>query len=168
MTQEPLDQESLLLSYAEGPDALAEAIDGLDEAQLDTRPSDGGWSIRQLAHHIVDGDDLWKTAIKAGLGDSPQAFTLRWYWLWAQSQWADSWAYNQRALAPALHLFRANRTIILDLLSRVPGAWERVLRIETPEGEVTEITVGDIVAMQARHALGHIEAIRQARRTRAS
>jgi hypothetical protein len=162
--QEPLDQETILLDYSEGPDALAEAVEGLKQAQLDASPG-GGWSIRQLAHHIADGDDLWKMAIKAALGDSPQPFSLRWYWLWEQAQWADRWLYDQRALAPSLDLFRANRTQILDLLARIPGAWERTLQVEKAEGGVAQITVGEIVASQARHALGHIEQISQMRQS---
>lgn len=164
VADEPLDQETILLDYAEGPDALAEAIEGLSGAELDAKAAGGDWSIRQLAHHIADGDDLWKMAIKAALGDSPQPFSLRWYWLWEQGQWADRWAYDQRAVAPSLTLFRANRTQILDLLTRVPDAWDRTLQIETPEGNVGQLTVGEMVASQARHALGHIEQIRQARR----
>ncbi len=161
-----LDQETVLLDYSEGPDALSEAIEGLNEARLDTKAADGGWSIRQLAHHIVDGDDLWKTAIKAALGDSPQPFSLRWYWAWDQAQWAERWAYSQRALAPSISLFRANRTQILDLLSREPGAWERRLQIETEDGSVDEMSVAEMVAMQARHALQHVEQIKRARQGR--
>src|SRR5579864_6127792 len=36
------------------PDRLSEAVNGLDEAQLDTAYREGGWSVRQVVHHIAD------------------------------------------------------------------------------------------------------------------
>ncbi len=36
------------------PDRLSEAVSGLDEAQLDTAYREGGWSVRQVLHHIAD------------------------------------------------------------------------------------------------------------------
>ena len=36
------------------PDALQSAINGLDLAQLDTPYREGGWTVRQLIHHIAD------------------------------------------------------------------------------------------------------------------
>jgi uncharacterized damage-inducible protein DinB len=36
------------------PDRLEAAVAGLDEAQLDTPYREGGWTVRQLVHHIAD------------------------------------------------------------------------------------------------------------------
>ena len=36
------------------PDRLSEAVSGLDDAQLDTAYREGGWSVRQVVHHIAD------------------------------------------------------------------------------------------------------------------
>src|ERR1700752_2991977 len=36
------------------PDRLSEAVNGLDDAQLDTAYRDGGWSLRQVVHHVAD------------------------------------------------------------------------------------------------------------------
>jgi uncharacterized damage-inducible protein DinB len=36
------------------PDRLEAAVAGLDEAQLDTSYREGGWTVRQLVHHIAD------------------------------------------------------------------------------------------------------------------
>src|SRR5690349_19079858 len=33
---------------------LSEATDGLEEAQLDTPYREGGWTVRQVVHHIAD------------------------------------------------------------------------------------------------------------------
>jgi uncharacterized damage-inducible protein DinB len=35
-------------------DRLTEAVDGLDDRQLDTPYREGGWSVRQVVHHVAD------------------------------------------------------------------------------------------------------------------
>ena len=36
------------------PEKLAAAVNGLDNAQLDTPYRPGGWTVRQLVHHVAD------------------------------------------------------------------------------------------------------------------
>lgn len=37
------------------PERLRAAVAGLDEKQLDTPYRDGGWTVRQVVHHVADG-----------------------------------------------------------------------------------------------------------------
>jgi hypothetical protein len=76
----PDDQDSVLARYMEGPALLERALAGIQETELDAPPSQGGWTIRQIVHHVVDGDDLWKTCIKVALGNEQAEFSLEWYW----------------------------------------------------------------------------------------
>jgi uncharacterized damage-inducible protein DinB len=48
------DLQSAVEDLADLPARLAEAIQGLDPAQLDTPYRQGGWTVRQLVHHIAD------------------------------------------------------------------------------------------------------------------
>jgi uncharacterized damage-inducible protein DinB len=41
-------------SVMEAPARLRRAVAGLDDAQLDTPYRDGGWSVRQVVHHLPD------------------------------------------------------------------------------------------------------------------
>src|ERR1700735_1128463 len=36
------------------PERLRAAVDGLSDSQLDTPYRDGGWTVRQVVHHIAD------------------------------------------------------------------------------------------------------------------
>ena len=36
------------------PGNMRRAVDGLDDRQLDTPYRDGGWTVRQVVHHVVD------------------------------------------------------------------------------------------------------------------
>ncbi len=159
MTTQPDDPQSILTRYAAGPVQLEAAVAGLGERDLDVAPTEGGWSIRQIAHHIVDGDDIWKVGIKAALGNGEGEFSLRWYWDVPQDAWAERWNYAGRDLAPSLALFHANREHVLQLLRHIPDAWTRSIHMTWLSGKQVQITVGEIVEMQARHALGHVNDI---------
>src|ERR1700733_1870413 len=36
------------------PERLKAAVEGLDDRQLDTPYRDGGWTVRQVVHHVAD------------------------------------------------------------------------------------------------------------------
>jgi hypothetical protein len=157
MAEDILSRSEILDQYADGPVQLDRILCGLSEIELTSVLTPNTWSIRQIAHHIVDGDDIWKTCIKAALGNQNGIFTLQWYWDRPQPEWADSWQYKTRSLEGSLALFRANRNHIVELLRLIPDAWEKSMRIVWPKKtEEERITVEDVVRMHAGHALGHI------------
>jgi hypothetical protein len=156
--------QELLTRYAEGPEQLEAALAGLEEADLDVAQTPDGWTIRQIVHHIVDGDDLWSMCIKASLGDSRGLFSYGWYWEKPQDEWADNWGYAGREIEPSLALFRANRRHISQLLYQTPDAWEKYALITIPDGEEKATSVRYVVKMQTKHVEGHIEDIRAIRK----
>ena len=164
MTERQDDPAATLACYADGPAQLAAALAGLRQAGLDLGPAGGGWTIRQIAHHIADGDDLWGGCVKMALG-SETGFSLQWYWARSQDEWAEVWHYAERDLEPSLAVFRANRAHIVQLVGQVPDAWGRHMRLQMRDGSESCITVGEIIAGQAEHALGHIADIRAIRET---
>lgn len=162
-TENEQDRERVIVRYLDGPRLLEEAISDLPVAGLDAAPDAANWSIRQIVHHLVDGDDLWSLAVKMALGGGEVVFDLHWYWQISQAQWARSWAYAQREIGPALALFAASRRYIADLVKAVPGAWDCSVLVPWPNSEAGRLAVGEILAMQARHVGGHIEEIRTIR-----
>jgi uncharacterized damage-inducible protein DinB len=166
MEEPTLDREAILAQYAEGPALLREAIAGLSGEGLDAAPDAENWSIRQIAHHIVDGDHLWAIGIKAALGDCDAAFGFPWYWAMPQMQWSKRWAYAERDLEPSLALFEASRRQVIQLLEAMPDAWDRALVVQFPNREPQRLTVGQIVEGQAGHVVGHVEDIHKIRKER--
>lgn len=49
------------------PATLKAAVDGLTEAQLQTPYRDGGWTVRQLVHHVADSHTNAYIRFKLGL-----------------------------------------------------------------------------------------------------
>jgi hypothetical protein len=166
MAEQSRDPDAILARYADGPAQLGATIAGLAETDLDLAQSADTWTIRQLVHHVADGDDIWKVCIKAALGNSGAVFSLQWYWDIPQDTWVERWDYAGRAIEPSLALFRANRRHVVQLMERIPDGWGRYMRIQWPhQAEEERITVGDVIEMQANHVACHVDDIRAIRQT---
>lgn len=161
------DRNDLLAAYARGPAALREALATLDNVALDLAQPDGGWTIRQIVHHVADGDDLWKTCILAALGQGGEdggaagraVFALQWYWDRPQDEWVEHWAYAEREIEPSLALLEANRRRTVQLLCHTPEPLARCITVRWPGGQEQEVTVAGIVEMQTQHVAGHTDDI---------
>ena len=47
-------RNELIQHIADAPNALKAAVQGLTEKQLDTPYREGGWTVRQVVHHLPD------------------------------------------------------------------------------------------------------------------
>jgi hypothetical protein len=152
--------DSLIAQYTDCLAQLRAALDGLTEADLDLAPLEGGWTIRQIVHHIVDGDDLWKWCIKAALGNAQGVFTLQWYWDLPQDVWADKWQYAHCAIEPALGLLETNRASIAEILRATPDALNQSVIVRWREKGVLAqeraTPISSVLESQTRHVTGHI------------
>jgi hypothetical protein len=113
---------------------------------------------------VVDGDDLWKSYIKAALGHDQGEFTFEWYWALPQDVWAERWAYAHRSLDVSVALLKANRAHVLQLLEQVPDGWCRTIPLRKPNGQTERLSVGAVVEMQADHVAHHLSRILAIRR----
>jgi hypothetical protein len=157
------DREKILADFARGPQLLEESVAGLTDRELDYSAGEGEWSIRQIVHHVADGDDLWKSFVKAALGRPEGMLDLAWYWAQPQAAWASHWNYAGRPIGPSLELLRASRRHIGQLLEAIPGAWERELLVRWPNESRERVAVGAIIELQANHVLSHVARIHQLR-----
>ena len=151
--------EETIANYGNCPSQLEAALLGLSEINLDLGIHAEGWSIREIIHHIADGDDMWKMFIKQAIGNPDSEFFLNWYWHVPQDAWAKSWNYTERLIEPSLALFRANRSHIVQLLRSTPGAMEKRLRVRWPKIGEREVRVASVVEGQTHHAREHIAEI---------
>jgi len=162
------DKDTILARFKEGPAQLEHILEGLTEVDLDYIPARGGWTIRQIVHHIADGDDIWKLGIKMALGIEQVEFMLNWYSAIPQTDWANSWVYSNRSVKISLVLLNAIRSHILELLDQIPDAWDKTIKFRNPDGEFEYTTVGFVVEMQADHVFHHIKRIHEIRQERAA
>lgn len=159
----PENQKEIIELFKQGPGILEKTLDGLSDSDLDYTPSNGGWSIRQIVHHLVDGDDLWKIYIKMALGNEEAEFTLKWYLAFPQTEWAKKWNYENRSIDESLALLSAIRSHILQLLEYVPDGWTRSAKFKEPDGEIKLVPVGFVIKIQADHVVHHAKRIKAIR-----
>jgi len=155
----PKNPKEVVELFSQGSGLLENALAGLRSSGLDYIPQNGGWTIRQIVHHIVDGDDIWKHCIKMALGNEGAEFTLDWYQAIPQTEWAKRWSYEKRSTDISLTLFRANRNHILQLLESIPDGWGKSVQYRNLAGEIEIVPVGFIIQMQADHVVHHVKRI---------
>lgn len=151
----PKGKNPVIARFKEGPAILEKALSGLPEKYLDKAPAKGGWTIRQIVHHLADGDDIWMMAVKQAIGNSGSEFSLDWYRACSQMDWAQRWAYSKRPLQPSLALLKANRDHIAQLLKYIPESWEKSVAFRNADGQTELVAVGAIIDMQAQHIVHH-------------
>ena len=79
-----LRRQLAIESIASAPKKLREAVHGLNEAQLDTPYREGGWTVRQVVHHVPDSHMNAYIRLRLALTeDNP---TIRPY---AEATWAE-------------------------------------------------------------------------------
>ena len=149
--------EEIIELYTQGPQRLRNALAGVSEQDLELAKAPGEWTIRQLVHHIADGDDLWMSAVKAALVNSGSQYRHDWYT--PDNASADILDYAGRAIEPALLLFNANHEHILQLVRHLPGALERYVLFAWPNQEAHPFTVQNILYSQAMHVAIHCNEI---------
>jgi DinB superfamily len=156
-----LEIEVPLKSFLACVEELESTVSGLRDNDLD-RNAGEGWTIRQIVHHIADGDDIWKNCIQMVLGNPGSEFHLSWYWSIPQDVWTVHWRYQQRDIQLSLMRFRVNREYIVDLLSRRPEAWQAYACVHWPgDMQETRITIADVIEMQTNHVHNHCADIRE-------
>ena len=94
------------------PQRLAALVDGLSDAQLESRYRQGGWTIRQVVHHLVDSHLNSYVRFKWALTeDNPTIKTYH------EAQWAE---LNDARTAPI--------QISLEFISGLHKRWVFMLR----------------------------------------
>ena len=156
----PKEKDKILARFKAGPDLLKGTIAGLKDKDLDKASAKGGWSIRQIVHHLADGDDIWKIAIKQALANDKSEFSLEWYRAMPQIAWADRWEYAKRSVDVSLEFLKASRKQLLQLLEYVPDGWNKSVRFIEANAKTEIITVGFIIKMQADHIEHHVKQIK--------
>ena len=163
MDENEIEQDRILQDYEDCLSLLRESVDGLRGSGLDRSSKPDEWTMREIVHHIADGDYLWKTCILVALGESERPFHLKWYWETDQVRWSRLWEYASREIETSLALLAANRRHTVELLRKVPGSLSRTIAIEWPEGDQQEVSIEWVVEMQTNHVEHHAMEIRRIR-----
>jgi hypothetical protein len=155
-------QEKALSKYIEGIKLLDDVLSGLSASDLDLARESGKWTIREIVHHIVDAEEIWKTCIKGALGNPGCTVDLNWYI--PDNKCAEPLDYRHRPIEDGIALFGATRRHVIELLKHIPDAWNQsftITRDDIPKGKT--FNIGDVISFQNIHLERHIKQIRDTR-----
>jgi len=141
---------------AAAPGQFRRAVSGLTPAQLDTPYREGGWTVRQVVHHLPDSHMNAYVRFKLGLTEDAPAIKT-----YEEKDWAKT---PEVAATPV--------DVSLALLDALHARWVTLLRAMTPQQFARTITHPDwgtpsldgILAQYAwhgRHHTAHVTALRE-------
>src|ERR1700681_1081061 len=147
-------RQKLIDQYKDGYRAVATALTGATDEDLDAHPAPGKWCAREIVHHLADSEMTSAVRLRLLLAqDNPHIVG------YDQDEFARRLHYD-RPTEASLDAFKAARRTTADLLDRMTEAdWKR-------EGTHTEhgrYTVERWLEIYASHAHNHAEQILVAR-----
>lgn len=155
-TISPEERLNAIATLAELPEQLRNAAEGLSSAQLNTPYREGGWTVRQLIHHIADSHMNAFIRMRLALTED----------------WPTIKPYDEKAWA-TLHDSTAPVEWSLELIESLHARWVMLLQSLTEEqwmrgyrhpesGETGLALVLLIYAWHSRHHVAHITHLRAA------
>ena len=142
-------------SIAEAPAKLRAAVAGLSEVQLDTPYRPGGWTVRQVVHHVPDSHMNAYVRFKLALTEDEPTIKPYEQQLWAElSDTKETPIEISLAMLDALH----DRWVRL-LRSLRSRDWQRTFR--HPELGIVSLERNlALYSWHGQHHVGHITALR--------
>jgi uncharacterized glyoxalase superfamily protein PhnB/uncharacterized damage-inducible protein DinB len=151
----PAQRAALIEQIARVPAALRAAVAGLTDAQLDTPYRPGGWSVRQVVHHIPDSHLNSFGRFKLALTESVPTIKPYDETAWAELPDAKGPVDVSLRLLESLH----ERWVAL-MRAMTEEQWSR--RLMHPEtGETTLDRMLALYAWHGDHHVAHITALRE-------
>jgi uncharacterized damage-inducible protein DinB len=148
------ERADAIATLAELPEKLRNAVDGLSGAQLNTPYREGGWTVRQVVHHVADSHMNAVIRVKLSLTED----------------WPTVKAYDEAAWAK-LHDMVAPVEWSLELIEALHARWVMLLQSLNDEqwkrgcnhpqnGPMTVEMATLLYAWHSRHHVAHITHLR--------
>ncbi len=150
----PVDRTHSLAAIREFPRLIATAYAGLDGSQLDTPYRDGGWTLRQLAHHLADSH--MNAFIRVKLALTEDWPTIRPY---DEKRWAETAEVGGPVDAPLLLLNALHLRWAAMLEALTPEQWERGY-LHPESGRTTLTQTAGLYSWHGRHHLAQVTGLR--------
>ena len=155
---EPLDEAQrrrAIDAIAATPANLRAAVAGLSDTQLDTPYRPGGWTVRQVAHHVVDSHINAYVRFKLALTEDEP--TIKPY---DEARWAELPDARETPIETSL-----------VLLERLHDRWVRLLRAMSADDfgrrlrhpEMGLLRLDQVLALYEWHGKHHVAHVRSLR-----
>ncbi|HTC87323.1 MAG TPA: bacillithiol transferase BstA [Bryobacteraceae bacterium] len=152
----PEQKQRYLTDIEQTPSRLRAALRGLSDQQLDTPYRDGGWTLRQVAHHVPDSH--MNSYIRFKLALTEDEPTIKGY---MEDRWAELPDANHAPIEVSLALLDSlHQRWMLMLRQLTDAEWKRTFR----HSELGPMSLEKSLALYSwhgRHHVAHITSLRE-------
>jgi hypothetical protein len=140
------------------PENLRSAVDGLSAEQLDTPYREGGWTVRQVVHHVADSHMQAYGRFRLALTED----------------WPTITPYNEKLWAELADARTLPVEVSLEILAPLHRRWVALLKslkvadwecgYQHPErGRTTLLQAAALYEWHSRHHVAHVMELRKSR-----
>jgi len=141
---------------AQAPALLGSAVEGLSDLQLDTPYRPGGWTVRQVVHHVPDSHLNSYTRFRLALTEEEPVIKP-----YHEDRWAELPDARTAPVEASLRLLECLHSRWVGLLrSLSEGQWKRTFR-HPDLGLISLEQNAALYAWHGRHHVAHIVNLRQ-------
>ena len=150
------ERQEFITAIAETPSRVRAAIQGLNEQQLDTPYRPGGWTVRQVVHHLPDSH--LNSYVRFRLALTEDEPTIKAY---HEDRWAELPDARTAPAEVSLRLLECLHARWVGLLrSLTEQDWKRTFR-HPDLGVLSLEKNAALYAWHGRHHVAHIANLRQ-------
>lgn len=151
----PERRQALVDEIAAAPSSLRAALRGLGDEQLDTPYRPGGWTLRQVTHHVPDSHMNAYIRFRFALTEDEP--TIKPY---AEERWAELRDASTAPVELSLALLEAvHARLVLLLRALSPAEWGR--RFRHPDHGLRDLDwMLAMYAWHGRHHTAHVTSLR--------
>ena len=148
-------QRTWIKEIEETPDRVRKAIEGLTFEQLDTPYREGGWTVRQVVHHLADSHINSFVRFKLALTEDEPTICD-----YDEQRWAETIEATDAPVSASLDLLESlHKRWVFLLESLTANEFQRKFN-HPARGLLTLDTNLQLYAWHGRHHVAHIEALR--------
>ncbi|HET9804401.1 MAG TPA: bacillithiol transferase BstA [Candidatus Acidoferrum sp.] len=145
-----------LSDIAQAPALLRAAVKGLSDKQLDTPYRDGGWTVRQLVHHVPDSHMNAYVRFKLAMTENEP--TIRPY---MEDRWAELPEAKTGPIEMSLQLLEnLHQRWVVFLRTLKAEDWKRTFR-HPDLGVLPLEKVLALYAWHGKHHVAHVTALKE-------
>lgn len=150
------ERSQFVEQIAEAPARLRSAVAGLGDSQLDTPYRPGGWTVRQVVHHVPDSHLNSYTRFRLALTEDEP--TIKPY---HEDRWAELPDARTAPVEVSLRLLECLHSRWVGLLRSLSDAqWKRTFR-HPDLGLISLEQNAALYAWHGRHHVAHITNLRE-------
>ena len=153
---DPANARAAIATLRALPERLAAAVTGLDDAQLDTPYREGGWTVRQVVHHVADSHLNAHQRTRLALTEDRPTILA-----YDEKAWAELPDVLALPVAPSLAILEGLHVRWVSLLEQLDeAAWRRTLVHPEVEQPIAIWWLAALYEWHSRHHVAHVTHLR--------